>query len=149
VGTITGFIAGGGGGAGAGFVASAPTGELAAPVLVPAFALGGAIEGAVIGARIGIAMDAVTLMSQAGNSDGGSAPQYKVTASGKSAAEAAKDVPSWAKGNRPLVGENGKDFAKRLLDQQYGEGNWKGTGPTSEFNRIKKWGDRAFVDPKK
>lgn len=42
------------------------------------------------------------------------------------------------------MGESGRDFAKRLLDKQYGEGGWSGTGPGSEFNRIKKFGDRGF-----
>jgi hypothetical protein len=46
-----------------------------------------------------------------------------------------------------MVGESGKDFAKRLLDQRYGEGQWRGTGPGSEYSKIKKWGDRGFVDP--
>lgn len=36
--------------------------------------------------------------------------------------EAARDVPSWAKGNRPRVGENGRGFAERLLDARYGKG---------------------------
>lgn len=58
----------------------------------------------------------------------------------------AKDVPSWAKGNKPMQGESGRDFAKRLLDKQFGEGNWSDRGPTSDFNRIKKWGDRSFED---
>ncbi len=57
--------------------------------------------------------------------------------------EGAKDVPSWAKGNRPYKYESGKDFAKRLLDERYGKIRHK-TGPRSDFNRIKKWGDRAF-----
>lgn len=63
--------------------------------------------------------------------------------SGLSGKEAADDVPSWAQGERPLIGESGKDFAKRLLDDKYGAGNYP-TGPGSEFNKIKKWGDRAF-----
>ena len=33
--------------------------------------------------------------------------------------------------------------AKRLLNDKYGAGNYP-TGPGSEFNKIKKWGDRAF-----
>ncbi len=57
--------------------------------------------------------------------------------------EAADDVPSWAHGKRPLTTENGRDFAKRSLDDKYGAGNYP-TGPGSEFNKIKKWGDRAF-----
>ncbi len=57
--------------------------------------------------------------------------------------EAADDVPSWAKGERPRKTENGRDFAERLLDNKYGPGNYP-TGPGSEFSKIKKWGDRAF-----
>jgi hypothetical protein len=67
----------------------------------------------------------------------------KKTKTGLSAKEAAKDVPSWAKGQRPLTVENGRQFAERLLDAKYGKGNYP-TGPGSEFNKIKKWGDRAF-----
>ncbi|MFM7852549.1 MAG: hypothetical protein ACKO96_11695 [Flammeovirgaceae bacterium] len=57
--------------------------------------------------------------------------------------EGAKDVPDWAKGNKPKINENGDKFARRLLDEKYGKGNYQ-TGPTSEFSKIKKWGDRAF-----
>jgi uncharacterized protein RhaS with RHS repeats len=57
--------------------------------------------------------------------------------------EGAKDVPSWAKGERPYVGENGEKFADRLLGQKYGKGNYP-KGPGSEHNKIKKWGDRSF-----
>jgi hypothetical protein len=67
----------------------------------------------------------------------------KTPKAGASGAEAAKDVPSWAKGERPFVGEDGKAFAKRLLDTKYGPGKWD-SGPTSEFNRIQKFGDRGF-----
>ena len=63
--------------------------------------------------------------------------------SGLSGKEAADDVPSWAQGERPLTTESGRDFAKRLLDDKYGPGNYP-TGPGSEFSKIKKWGDRAF-----
>jgi hypothetical protein len=41
-----------------------------------------------------------------------------------SRAEGANNAPSWARGNRPYVGENGRDFAKRLMDGKYGPGNW-------------------------
>jgi RHS repeat-associated protein len=74
------------------------------------------------------------------------ADQYKVPKPGVSGKEGAKDIPSWAKGNRPRVGESGKDFAKRLLDEKYGPGKYD-SGPGSEFNKVRKWGDRAFVDP--
>ena len=63
-----------------------------------------------------------------------------ISGSGK---EKADDVPSWAKGNKPYVDENGKDFAKRLCDQKYGIGNYD-TGTNSDYNKIKKWGDRGF-----
>lgn len=55
--------------------------------------------------------------------------------------ERASDVPSWVRDHpegRPRVGESGKDFARRMLDEQYGRGNWGGTGPSSEYNQIKK-----------
>ncbi|WP_410876356.1 hypothetical protein [Nocardia sp. A7] len=71
----------------------------------------------------------------------------KVPTSG-SGKEKADDVPSWAKGRPPFVGEGGKEYARRLMDEQYGPGNWEGTGPKSEFNKIKKYGDRAWQDPK-
>ena len=41
---------------------------------------------------------------------------YKKKKSGLSGKEAADDVPSWAQGEQPLTTENGRDFAKRLLD---------------------------------
>lgn len=75
------------------------------------------------------------------------APRYKIPRPRVSGKEGAKDVPSWAEGNRPLVGEAGKDFANRLLDGKYGKDGWEGTGPGSEHNKIKKWGNRGFIDP--
>ncbi len=69
--------------------------------------------------------------------------QYKKPKEGVSGKEGAKNIPSWVQGERPFVGEDGKAFAKRLLDQKYGEGNYK-TGPSSEFNQLKKYGNRAF-----
>lgn len=42
-------------------------------------------------------------------------------------------MPSWAKSYKPYIGESGKEFAKRHY-----------TGPDSEFNKIKKWGERSF-----
>ncbi len=61
----------------------------------------------------------------------------------KSGKDKANDIPSWAAGQKPRLGESGKDFAKRLLDQHYGEGNWSNTGPGSEYNKLKKNGDRG------
>lgn len=68
--------------------------------------------------------------------------EYKKTISGSSKKKAT-DVPSWAKGHAPFKGESGKDFAKRLCDEKFGVGNYP-TGPKSDYNKIKKWGDRNF-----
>ena len=62
--------------------------------------------------------------------------------------EKATDIPSRFKGERPYINESGKDFAKRLCDEAFGKGNYD-TGPKSDYNRLKKYGDRAFTNPKK
>lgn len=51
--------------------------------------------------------------------------------------EKANDIPSWARGEKTMPGESGKDYAKRLCDEKYGEGNYN-TGPGSEYNKLKK-----------
>ncbi|WP_236208970.1 RHS repeat-associated core domain-containing protein, partial [Pseudomonas tohonis] len=76
------------------------------------------------------------------NSDSGDRERKKPKP-GTSGKDGAKDVPSWAKGERPFKGESGKDFADRLLGEKYGPGNYP-TGPGSEHNKIRKYGDRAF-----
>ena len=63
--------------------------------------------------------------------------------SGKSQKERATEIPSWAKGEKPEEGESGKDFAKRVCDERFGPGNYK-TGPGSDYNKLKKYGDRNF-----
>ncbi|MBP3208139.1 MAG: hypothetical protein J6M21_07790 [Campylobacter sp.] len=45
-------------------------------------------------------------------------------------------------GERPYIDENGKDFARRLMDKKYGKGNW--TNSDREYNKLKKYGDRGF-----
>ena len=60
--------------------------------------------------------------------------------------EGAKDTPSWARGQRPYFGENGRDFAKRLMDERYGRGHLKKEDP--EYDKIKKYGDRSFRNPR-
>lgn len=60
--------------------------------------------------------------------------------------EGAKDIPSWARGQRPYVGENGRDFAKRLMDEKYGPGKWDRN--EQEYKQLQKHGDRNFRDPK-
>ena len=74
-----------------------------------------------------------------------SEPQYKKPKSGQSGKEAASDIPSWAQGERPYVGEDGKAYAKRLMDKKYGDGKYD-SGASSEFNQLKKYGDRHFED---
>lgn len=72
--------------------------------------------------------------------------EYKTKVSGKSAKEAASDAPSWVKGQRPCrkpINEDGGAFAKRLLDEKYGAGNYK-KGAASEFSKTKKYGQRSF-----
>ncbi|MBB6250464.1 hypothetical protein [Nitrospirillum iridis] len=61
--------------------------------------------------------------------------------------EGAKDPPSWAEGFRPKIGENAESFARRLMNDRYGPGNWK-DGPTSPYSQIKKWADRSFRIPR-
>ena len=56
--------------------------------------------------------------------------------------EKATDIPSWAKGKKPRAGESGKEFAKRVMDERYGKDNYR-TGPGSEYNKLKKYGDRG------
>jgi hypothetical protein len=77
-----------------------------------------------------------------GTGDGGP-PQYRTRKSGMSEKEASSDIPSWAKGERPFVGENGREFAERLLDAKYGLGTYR-RGPGSEFSALQKFADRAF-----
>ena len=73
--------------------------------------------------------------------------KYKVKKPGVSGKDGAKDVPDWVKEYKPYVGENGNQFAKRILDNKYGKGNYR-TGTDTEFSKIKKWCDRSFMNPK-
>jgi RHS repeat-associated protein len=55
------------------------------------------------------------------------------------------DIPDWVQreGYRPYKGENGKTFAKRVLDQKYGNSNYN-KGATSEYSQLQKWVDTHF-----
>jgi hypothetical protein len=79
---------------------------------------------------------------------GGAAAGFKIRKAGLSGKEAASDIPSWAEGTAPMLNESGKQYATRLMNEKYGAGNWK-SGPGTEFNRLQKYGDRAFEDPPK
>ena len=64
---------------------------------------------------------------------------HKKRKSRQSGKESADDVPSWVEGMQPLSSENGRDFAKRLLDDKYGDGNYP-TGPGTEFSENQEVG---------
>jgi len=68
---------------------------------------------------------------------------FKTRIGGLSGKAAATDIPSWAEGLFPKVGESGKEFAHRLMRSKFGTGQYP-TGPGSEFNKLKKYADRAF-----
>jgi hypothetical protein len=70
--------------------------------------------------------------------------QFKKPRSNQSGKAGATDIPNWAKGQRPYQGENGRAFAKRLLDEKYGPGNYDTRRPGSEYNQLQKYGDRHF-----
>ena len=133
VGSSIGFFAGGG--LGSLGLAGGP----AAAITIPGGATGGAALGGGVGGIGGLLM----CSSGIGQGGGGGGGGFKRPKAGLSGKEAATDVPSWAKGQRPLASEPGKKFAERLLDGKYGSGNYP-KGPGSEFNKIQKWGDRAF-----
>ena len=68
--------------------------------------------------------------------------EHKKSKSG-SGKEKSNDIPTWAEGQVPYIDESGKEFAKRLMDEKYGKDNYE-KGLDSEFNKLKKWGDRGF-----
>ncbi|WP_147290839.1 hypothetical protein [Roseomonas gilardii] len=65
--------------------------------------------------------------------------------------EAASDAPSWAKIQPRGQNESAAEYATRLMDNKYGRGKWesdpsKGKGPSSEYSKIKKYGQRSFIE---
>ena len=76
-------------------------------------------------------------------SDGPPTTAKPTRGSGK---DKASDAPSWVKNDpdgKPKPGETGGDFADRMLEGKYGEGNYP-KGPGSEYSQIKKYGERSF-----
>lgn len=57
-----------------------------------------------------------------------------------------KDIPIWALGHEPCGGENGGDFAWRLMDAHYGAGQW--SRDNDEFDQLRKFGNRGNLDPR-
>ncbi len=66
----------------------------------------------------------------------------------QSGKEGATNIPDWARGSPRFRGEDPVAFATRLMNERYGKGQWGQTsesrGPRSEFQRLKKFGQRAF-----
>jgi hypothetical protein len=66
----------------------------------------------------------------------------------QSGKEAAKERPSWAEGIPRQVGETPDQFARRLMDGQFGRGRWERLPDRlRDFRQLKKFGSRAFQDP--
>jgi hypothetical protein len=74
--------------------------------------------------------------------------EFKKRKPRQSGKEAATEIPDWAKqmGAKPYADETPDDGAARIMNQKYGEGNWR-RGPSTEFSKIKKFFSRAFQDP--
>ncbi|MBK8223167.1 MAG: hypothetical protein IPK73_19295 [Candidatus Obscuribacter sp.] len=74
------------------------------------------------------------------NTENKTAPE-RAKKSKKSDKEKANDRPSWSKGEKPLKGEKPTEFAKRVMDDRYGKGNYDPRG--EEFSQLKKWATRG------
>jgi Phage portal protein len=69
----------------------------------------------------------------------------KVRVPGQSKRENKDDVPSFAEGYRPKVGESNDEFAERVLKGNYGKDYViKDRGADSEFSKIRKWATEAW-----
>ncbi|MFZ4797327.1 MAG: hypothetical protein ACOYMA_07510 [Bacteroidia bacterium] len=74
--------------------------------------------------------------------DEGTVVEYKQSKANQSGKEGAKDAPHWAKGRPPSKKETPNQYAKRLMDEQYGEGGWDTQQikkPKSEYQEIYKY----------
>lgn len=62
--------------------------------------------------------------------------------------EKASDAPSYVKNHpegRPYEGESHDKFAERMMDAQYGKGNWTRKGKQGgDYSKIKKYASRGF-----
>ena len=70
---------------------------------------------------------------------GGREYQQRITPKGGKSKD---DIQSWAKGERPYVGESGKDFATRIMDKKFGKGKYDKRG--KDFSKLKKYADTHF-----
>ncbi len=76
-------------------------------------------------------------------------PRFMERIPRQSGKEAADNVPSWARGMSRRLGETPDRYARRIMDDQWGKGQWEGDPERmKDFRQIKKFGSRAFRDPK-
>ena len=66
---------------------------------------------------------------------------YEAKRSRQSEKEKASDIPSWAEGVPKREGESGKDYADRVYREK-GKEIPENKGPGSDWNKLKKYGDR-------
>ena len=52
------------------------------------------------------------------------------------------DIPSWAAGERPYVGESGNKFAIRVMEKQFGKGKYDKR--SKNFTKLRKYADTHF-----
>jgi len=63
----------------------------------------------------------------------------------QSGKEAARDTPSFARGAARHANEDPSQYAARLMNRHWGEGNWWGSKDRMiEYRQIRKYGERAF-----
>lgn len=110
--------------------------KIVTPIAVKAFWWKPWLAAALIIAAVAIVVGAIAI--------------YFSKQSKKTAKERSKDAPSWLSSAMnampPHWGEKAKDYARRLMDQKYGKGNWN-TGPNSEYNKIVKYLTRHLGMP--
>ena len=110
--------------------------KIVTPIAVKAFWWKPWLAAALIVAAVAIVVGAIAI--------------YFSKQSKKTAKERSKDAPSWLSSAMnampPHWGEKAKDYARRLMDQKYGKGNWN-TGPNSEYNKIVKYLTRHLGMP--
>ena len=55
------------------------------------------------------------------------------------------DVSNWLMGKRPLGGESAEEFAVRMMNEKFGDGNWNlDEGLREEYNDLILWGRLCF-----
>lgn len=70
---------------------------------------------------------------------------FKKPKPGATGKKGSTDIPSWAKGKQPKVGQSGNDFATECMNTRYGKGNWSRNGSQArEYSQLRKYADRHF-----